>query len=88
MQPEPPGPALLDRQVDVRVGRLRDVEALDIIIGQRHFDAPGDRGHVDAHLGVARRAVLDHVREQLLQRQVDGGQEPGVDPVPGEEIAR
>src|SRR6202171_1155270 len=48
MQAESPGLALLDLQIDVRVGCLRDVERLDIIVGQRHFHAAWDLGNVDA----------------------------------------
>jgi hypothetical protein len=64
----------------IRIGCLSDVDALDSTIGQRRFDL-GVRGHFDTGMGVAAGAVLDHVREQLFQRQVDGGQESGVDPV-------
>ena len=70
--PSPPGPALLDRQAHVDVGRLRDVERLDIIVRQRHFDTAA--GCPSAPMRTSRvgpLAVFDHVGEQLLDGQVD-----------------
>src|SRR6202171_2029699 len=82
MQAESPGLALLDRQIDVHVGGLRDVERFDIIVRQRHFHAAWNLGHVDADRR-ARGTVFDHVREQLLQRQVHARQQSGVDALAG-----
>src|ERR1700682_1564072 len=87
MQAQSPGLALLDRQIDVRVGCLRDVERLDILRGQRHFHATRNLGHVDAHRR-ARGTVFDHVREQLLQRQVHARQQSGVDVLAGKYLRR
>jgi len=70
----------------IRIGCLGDVVALDSTIGQRRFDW-GVCGHFDTGMGVAAGAVLDHAREQLFQRQVDDGQESGVDPVCPELLA-
>src|SRR5882672_2771872 len=71
MDAEPAGLALFERQVDVRVGRARDVEGLGIGIGERHLDAAGDAAHVDAHRALARAPVLDHVRKKFLQHEID-----------------
>src|SRR5450631_2034141 len=84
MQPQPAGLALLDRLINVHVGRLRDVERLDIIICQAYFYAAFNLCHVDTDLcGRCRNTVLDHVREQLLQRQVHARQQLGIDALAG-----
>src|SRR5450631_1526785 len=87
MQPEPTRPSLPDWQLDVHVGCLRNVERLDIIVGQGHFHAACYRVHGDLHLG-ARGTVFDHVREQLLHRQVDAGQQRRIHSVAGEYLRR
>ena len=84
VQPQATRPALVDRQLDVHIRRRRDIERLDVIIGQRHLYAACDAGDLDPHVGVAPSAVLDHVRKQFLDRQIDDRQQPGIDSLAGE----
>src|SRR4051812_5231431 len=69
---EAAGAALLDRQVDVGIGRFGDVEGLGVAVDERNLDAARNARDVDAHRCIAFAAVLDDIGEKLLQHEVDG----------------
>ena len=75
VQPEPARLALLDRRVDVDVGRPRDVEGSTSWSISVTSTPPAIAANLDAHRRAAAGAVFDHVREQLFHRQVDGRQQ-------------
>ena len=87
VQAESPAGALSIGRLMSASGALRDIESLDIIIGQRHFDAARRRGIIAMRMNASPAgAVLDHVREELLEDQIHRGQKAGVDRVSGEEF--
>src|SRR5512132_2394174 len=84
VQPEATGGALLDWQADVRVGRLRGIELLDLVVGQGRLDPAVDPGQVEPDRGSALPAVLDHIGEELFDREIDRIEVIPVDSEPGE----
>src|SRR5436190_1813366 len=79
VQAQPPGGALLGWQVDLRVRRLGRIEPVDVEVGQGRLDPAVDPGQVEADLGLAHPAVLDHIGEELLHREVDRLLQVGID---------
>src|SRR5882762_5025984 len=69
--------ALLQRQPGVGLWRASDVESLGVAVDERHFDAAGDAGDVDAYRHVAGRPVLHDVGEKLLEHEVHRPGKPG-----------
>src|SRR2546428_7045507 len=60
---QPAGLALFNRQVDVRVGDLRDVERPGVMVDQRRLDAPRNSHPRGANPGLARPALFHHVAD-------------------------
>src|SRR5437763_2635114 len=60
MQPQAARMTLLDRQCDVRIGRLGHVERFHAAIDQRHLDAIVEWDDFNAHRLGRRGAVFDH----------------------------